>query len=94
MTGKGPIVQGAVCRLLTHKDHAVKMVYSIIKETDLDPCTDQTMEDLGVLSLFDLSWVCSLKLLCCMLSLHSFPNGGFDSGIGVDKGVSRLARCQ
>lgn len=38
MTRKGPIILGAVRRLLTHKDHAVKMVDSIIKETDLDSC--------------------------------------------------------
>ena len=40
MTGKGPIAQGVVHRLLMHKEHAVEMVQSIIKETDLDPCVD------------------------------------------------------
>ena len=47
MMRKGPVAQGAVRRLLMHKDHAVEMVDSIIKETDLDPYADQTMEELG-----------------------------------------------
>lgn len=38
-----------------HKDRAIEMVESIIKETDIDPCSEQTFEDLGVSSLFDLS---------------------------------------
>ena len=33
------------------------MVESIIKERDLDPCAEQTTEDLGVSGLFDLSRV-------------------------------------
>ena len=44
-------------RLLTHEEHAVEMVESIIKETDLDSCVKQTMEDLEASSLFDLSRV-------------------------------------
>ena len=40
MTGKGPVAPSAVCKMLTHKDYAVEMVDSIIKETDLDPYTD------------------------------------------------------
>jgi len=57
MTGKGPVALGAVRRILTHKDYAVEMVNSIIKETNLDPCADQTTEDLGAFGLFDLSRV-------------------------------------
>lgn len=38
MPVKGLVTQGAVRRLLTHNDHAVEMVKSITKETDLDPC--------------------------------------------------------
>ena len=53
MTGKGPVTQGAICLLLTHKEHAVKMVESIIKEMDLDPCVGQTTKDLGALGLFN-----------------------------------------
>ena len=57
MTAIGPISLGTVHRLLTHKEHAVEMVESIIKETDLDRCVEQTMEDLEASSLFDLSRV-------------------------------------
>nr|POE52703.1 hypothetical protein CFP56_17656 [Quercus suber] len=55
MMRKGPATQGAIRRLLTHKQYTVEMVHSIIKETDLNPCADQTTEDLGALGLFDLS---------------------------------------
>ena len=61
MTRKGLDAQGAIRHLLTHKEHAVEMVDAIIKEMDLDPCADQTTEDLGVLGLFDLSRVCSFS---------------------------------
>nr|POE46205.1 hypothetical protein CFP56_60594 [Quercus suber] len=57
MMGKGPVAQGSVHRLLTHKEHAVEIVDSIIKEIDLDPCADQATEDLGASGLFDLSRV-------------------------------------
>ena len=59
MTWKGPVALGAIRKILTHKDYAVEMVNSIIKETDLDPCADQTTEDLGASGLYDLSRVCS-----------------------------------
>ena len=41
-----------------HKEHAIEMVELIIKDTDLDPCVEQTTEELGALGLFDLSRVC------------------------------------
>ena len=41
-----------------HKEHAVEMVQSIIKETDLDPCADKMTKDLGAPGLFDLSRAC------------------------------------
>ena len=58
MTRKGLIAQGAVCHLLTHKEHAIEMVESIIKEMDLNPCAEQMTEDLGASGLFDLFRVC------------------------------------
>lgn len=42
MTVMSLITQGTIRHLLTHKEHAVEMVVSIIKETDLDPCAKQT----------------------------------------------------
>ena len=62
MIGKGPITQGDVCHLLMHKDCAIEMVDPIIKETDLDPCANQTTEDLGASGPFNLSRVCSFFL--------------------------------
>ena len=35
-----------------HKDHAIEIIESIIKDTDLDPCAEQMMEKLGALGLF------------------------------------------
>ena len=46
-TATGPITQGTIHHLLTHKEYAIEMVKSIIKETDLDPCAKQTIKDLG-----------------------------------------------
>ena len=57
MMATGLVTQGTVRSLLTHKEHAVEMVQSIIKDTDLDPCTEQMTEELGALGLFDLSRV-------------------------------------
>ena len=37
MTVTSPVTQGTIRRLLTHKEHTVEMVESIIKDTDLDP---------------------------------------------------------
>ena len=37
MMEKVLVAQGAIRRLLTHTEHVVEMVESIIKETDLDP---------------------------------------------------------
>ena len=37
------------------------MVESIIRETNVDPCAEQEMEDLGASGLFNLSRVCSLR---------------------------------
>jgi len=37
MTGKGPVTGVDNGRLLTHKDHAVEMIESIIKDLEMDP---------------------------------------------------------
>ena len=57
MTATGPVTQGTVRRLLMHKEHAVEMVESIIKDVDLDPYAEQMTEESGVSGLFDLSRV-------------------------------------
>ena len=63
MTETSPVTQGTVCRLLTHKEHAVEMIESIIEDTDLDPCAEQLIEDLGASGLFDLARVCFSYIL-------------------------------
>ena len=57
MTTPGPITQGPDRHLFTHKDYAVGMIESIIKDKDVDPCAEQMTEELGALSLFDLTRV-------------------------------------
>ena len=63
MTETSPVTQGTVCRLLTHKEHAVEMIESIIEDTDLDPCAEQLIKDLGASGLFDLARVCFSYIL-------------------------------
>ena len=58
MTSTSLVTQGSVRCLLTHKEHAVEVIESIIKDTDLDPCAEQMTEELGSSGLFDLSWLC------------------------------------
>ena len=72
MIGMGPVTQGAVHCLLTHKEHAIEMVESIIKETDLDPYAKQTIEDLRASGLFDLSRVCFFLRLCSYMIFCPF----------------------
>ena len=49
-------------KLVTLKDYAIEMVSSIIKEMDLDPCGEHSLEDLGAFGLYDLSRVCPCHL--------------------------------
>ena len=43
----GPVTQGLDRHLLTHKDYTVKVVESIIKDKDMDPCAKQATEEVG-----------------------------------------------
>ena len=54
MTRKGLVILDPVQSLVTHKDYAIEMVNSIIKEMDMDVCGEHTLEDLGASSLYDL----------------------------------------
>ena len=75
-----------------HKEHAVEMIESIIKETDLDPCTVKTTEDLEVLGLFNLSRVLFFKyffiLLCSILLFMHLLMIVLISGVGAHEGAS------
>ena len=88
MTMISPITQGTR-RLLTHKGYAVKMVESIIKETNLDPCTEQETEDLEASGLFDLSRVCSFPRLFYFVVYLSANSCNSFSGTDVHEGTPR-----
>ena len=80
MTTSGPITQGSICRLLTHKEHAVEVIESIIKDTDVDPCVEQMMEELRTSGLFDLARVhlfFSFFLFIYLFIYCSIANGYF-----------------
>ena len=59
MTSLGPVNKGP-CRLLTHKDYAVREVKCFIKLADIEPCDQLGTEDLGASTLFYLTRVCLL----------------------------------
>ena len=59
MVSSGPVIEGPRC-LLTHKDYVVEEIESLIKQTDLDPCAQLGMEDLGASAFFDIARVCFL----------------------------------
>ena len=61
MTSLGPVNEGP-CRLLNHKDYAVKEVKSFVKPADIEPCDQLGTKDLGASALFDLTRVCLLPL--------------------------------
>ena len=65
------------------------MVDSIIKETDLDPCIKQTLEELGEFGLFDLSRVYSSQAMVLCIFFLFFPRGPLNLGTGVYEGTSR-----
>ena len=58
MTTSGPVSQDPNRHLITHKDYALEMVGSIIRDKDVDPCAEQGTNELEVSGLFDLAQVC------------------------------------
>ena len=77
MMGKRLVISEPVHRLVTHKDYAVEMVTSIIKEMDLDRCGEHSSEDLGASGLFDLSRLRFCRLWYLVYFLHSCSNYRF-----------------
>ena len=57
MMMSGHITQGPNHHLLTHKEYAIEVIGSIIKDMDMDPCDEQMTEELGASGLFDLDRV-------------------------------------
>ena len=76
MTSTGPVTQGFIRRLLTHKEHAIEMMEFIIKDTDMDPCAEQTTEELGVLGLLIVHGYI-FSLFFCLLLYCSIADGCF-----------------
>ena len=65
-TTSGPVAQGSDRHLLTHKDYAIEMVESIIRDKDVYLCVEQGMEELGASGLFDLA-----RVHFCLRFFHS-----------------------
>ena len=68
MTMSGLVTQDPERRFLTHKDYALEMMETIIRDKDVDLCAEETMEELGVLGLFYLARV---RFFLCF-SIYSF----------------------
>ena len=69
MTTSDPVSQDPKRYLLTHKDYALEMIESIIRDKDVDHCAEQAMEELGASGLFDLARVRSFLYLSI---IHSY----------------------
>ena len=90
MMTSGPVGQGPDYRLLTHKDYAVEVMESIIKDKDVDPYAEQATEELGASGLFDLARV----HFFLPFSLYSFLCSIADScfvfvSVGLYEGIAR-----
>lgn len=72
MSAHGPAISGPIQRLVSHKEYAIEMVNSIIKDTDLDECSEHATVDLGVFGLFNLARV-SVHLVYFSFFLFFFP---------------------
>ena len=73
MSTSGLVTQDPDHCLLIHKDYALEMMESIIRDKDVDPCAEQGTEELGASSLFDLARVCfflsfSIYSLLCLIA--------------------------
>ena len=68
MTSLGPVAQGPNRRLLMHKDYAIEMVGSIIRDKDIDLCVEEGTDELGASGLFDLTRV---RFPLCLSFLHT-----------------------
>ena len=68
MTSLGPVAQGSDRRFLTHKDYAIEMVGSIIRDKDIGLCVEEGTDELGASGLFDLTRV---HFPLCLSFLHT-----------------------
>ena len=69
MTTSGLVTQGPDHHLLTHKDYAIEMMGSIIKDKDIDPYAELGTDELGVqASLILHGYVFTFFLFICLFS--------------------------
>ena len=85
MSTHGPIVSSPVQRLVNHKAYVVEMVNSIIKDTDLDECSEDATEDLGVSSRFNLAKVNYVRFTFLFSFLFAYYNCRLLVGNGEDE---------
>lgn len=68
MTTSGLVTQDPNRCLLTHKDYAIEIIESIIRDRDMDPCAEEMTEKLGASGLFDLDrvhfFLCLSSIIC------------------------------
>ncbi|XP_050241960.1 uncharacterized protein LOC126690888 [Quercus robur] len=76
-----PVTQGSDRHLLTHKDYAMEVIESIIKDKDVDPYAEQATEKLGASGLFNLA-----RALVHMKALQ-------DRGIAKEGVIAHLHKC-
>ena len=68
MTMSGLVTQDPERRFLTHKDYALEMMETIIRDKVVALCAEETMEELGALGIFYLARV---RFFLCF-SIYSF----------------------
>ena len=104
MMTSGPVTQDPDHRLLTHKDDALEMVGSIIRDKDVDPCVEQGTDELGASGLSDLTWVCFflcsfIHSLCLIAdeypTLQALARMKVlqDRGVAKEGVITRLHKC-
>ena len=62
MTSQGPITPFPLPLLVKDKEYAVDTAHSIVRDTDLDECSEHKTDPLGKSGLFDMMRACSISI--------------------------------
>jgi len=62
MTSQGPIAPSPLPFSVKDKEYAVDTAHSIVRDTDLDECSEHKTDPLGESSLFDIMRACSISI--------------------------------